>query len=270
MGAGEDLVDLIVSSSQIPAAKRRQDIQRELRSHIEDFMTAAREAGHDQGEIERLVLTSFGDPEQVAQGFAWVYRHERRTVRAFALALSTVVLASCLSVAVLAAQAVLAFGFGTPVMSVLASPHTLIEAIDIVAFVATYLGISSLKNAFKTHRFLKAACLPATILALLTMSSAALGLHIPLPILGVASGVFFRAVQLFVDPALARAAIVVALFPSAGVILARVHWVAPPAVLAATYASWLVLGVGYELITHVAARVDGALLNRLQQIRESY
>ncbi len=59
------------------------------------------------------MLANFGDPGQIAQGFAWVYRHERRRLRAFAYTLSTVLLASCLLAAILAMQAGLAFGFGT-------------------------------------------------------------------------------------------------------------------------------------------------------------
>jgi len=34
---------------------------------------------------------------------------------------------------------------------------------------------------------------------------------------------------------------------------------------AATCASWLAMGAGYQLMTHLAARVDAALLNGLQQ-----
>jgi hypothetical protein len=265
--AAKDLIDGVVNSAQIPALKRRQDIQRELQSHIEDFVAAAREAGRDPDEIERLVLANFGDPNEIAREFAWVYRHERRRIRALALALSTLLLAGCLSLMVLAAQAALAFGFGSPVMSVLASPHTVIEAFDILAFVVTYLGVTSLENVFETRRFQKAALLLTAILALLTVSSTAVGLHIRLPVLGLVSGISFRAVQLYVAPALARVGIVVILFPLAGLILALVRWPGPPAALAATYASWLVLGLGYELVTHFAARVDAALLNGLQRIQ---
>src|SRR5579863_3352883 len=127
-----ELIDCIVNASHLPSANRRREIQRELRSHIEDLVVAAREAGRGQDEIERLVLANFGDPGQIAQGFAWVYRHERRRLRAFAYTISTVLLASCLSAAILAIQAGLAFGFGAPITNVLASRHTLIEALDIL------------------------------------------------------------------------------------------------------------------------------------------
>src|SRR5580700_9967595 len=133
MRAADELIENIVNSSKIPSGKRRQDVQRELRSHIEDFMAAAREASRDDDEIERLVLANFGDPGQIARGFAWVYRHKRRMLRIFVFVLSTVVLASSLSAAILAMQAGVAFGFGIPILNVLASRHTVIEALDILS-----------------------------------------------------------------------------------------------------------------------------------------
>src|ERR1700685_209393 len=129
MRASDELIDSIVNSSQIPGM-RRHEIQRELRCHIEDFVLAAREAGRAPEEIEQLVLANFGDPRQIAQGFAWVYRHERRTLRVFSYTLSTVLLASSLLAAILTMQTGLALGFGTSVMKVLASRHTVIEALD--------------------------------------------------------------------------------------------------------------------------------------------
>jgi hypothetical protein len=268
--AADELVDCIVNSSEIPSGKRRREIQRELRSHIEDFVVAAREAGLDQDEIEKLVLANFGDPGQIAQGFAWVYRHERRRLRAFAYTLSTVLLASCLSAAILAMQAGLAFGFGTPLIRVLASRHTVIETLDILASVAAYLGVTSLENLFESHRFQKAAFLLTVILTILTLSCAAAGWHITFFVFGLVNGLFFRAVQLFVTPKIARVGIVVVCFPLAGLVSALLRSSVSHIALAATCASWLVMGLGYQLMTHLAAHVDRALLNGLQRVRAGY
>jgi hypothetical protein len=267
MYAANELIDRIVNSSQIPSEKRRQEIQRELRSHIEDFVGAAREAGRGQDEIEKLVLANFGDPGQIAQGFAWVYRHERRRLRVFAYTLSTVLLASCLLAAILAMQAGLAFGFGRPIMRVLASRHTVIEALDILASVAAYLGVTSLENLFESHRFQKAAFLLTAILTVLMLSCAAAGLHISFLFFGLVNGVFSRAVQLFVTPKAARAGIVVVCFSLAGLVSALLRSPVSQVGLAATCASWLVMGAGYQLMTHLAARVDAALLSGLQRIQ---
>jgi len=270
MCAADELVDQIVSASRIPPGKRRHEIQRELSSHIEDFVVAASEAGHSQSEIEKLVLAHFGDPGQIAQSFAWVYRHERRRLRAFAFTLSTVLLASCLLAAILTTQAGLAFGVGTPIMRVVASRHTVIEAFDILASVAAYLGVTSLENLFKSRRFHKAAFLLTIILAILMGSCAAAGLHISFLFYGLVNGLFFRAVQLFVTPKVARVGIVMVCFALAGLVSALLRSPVSQVAAAATCASWLAMGAGYQVMTHLALRVDRALLNGLERIQAGY
>jgi hypothetical protein len=260
----DELIDRIVNSSEVPFGRRRE-IQRELRCHIEDFVTAARNDGRDQNEIEKLVLANFGDPSQIGQGFAWVYRHERRTLRALAFALSTLLLASGLLAAILTMQAGLALGFGTPIMKVLASRHTMIEALDILASVAAYLGITSLENVFERHRFQKAAFLITLIGAVFIVPCAVAGLHTNFLFFGLVNGLFFRALQSFVTPKVARVGIVIVSFPIIGLVLALLRSSASHVALAATCASWLAMGIGYQVMTRLAARVDAALLNGLQR-----
>jgi hypothetical protein len=166
------------------------------------------------------VLANFGDPGQIARGFAWVYRHERRRLRVFAYTLSTVLLASSLLAAILATQAGLAFGFGTPIMKVLVSRHTVIEALDILASVAVYLGLTLLESLFERRRSQKAAVLLASILIILIVSCATAGLHTTFLVFGLVNGLFFRAVQLLAAPKVARVGIVVVCFPLAGLVLA--------------------------------------------------
>jgi hypothetical protein len=261
------MIDRIVGAGHIPAGKRRREIQRELRAHIEDSVAAAREAGREGHEIEQLALANFGDPGQIAQGFAWVYRHERRRLRAFTYALSTVLLASSLLAAILATQAGLALGFGTPIMKTLASRHTVIEALDIVASVAAYLGLTSLESLFESHRFQKAADLLTAIVAIFIGSCGAAGLRTTFLLFGLVNGVFCRAIQLFVTRRAARAGIVVICFPLAGAVLALLRTPVSQLLLAATCVSWLVMGVGYLLMTDLSARVDAALLKRLDRIQ---
>ena len=264
MRSAEDLIDSVVNSSHIPPRKR-SEIQRELRAHIEDFVLAARAAGRDQDQIEQLVLTNFGDPGQIARGFAWVYRRERRTLRLVAYVLSSVLLASSLLAAILAMQAGLALGFGTSIAHVLASRHTLIEALDILTSVAAYLGLTALENSFQTRRFEKAAVFLMAILTVLMASCAAAGLHANFLVFGVVNGLFFRAIQIFLSRKIARIAIVMICFPLVGIGLALLRSPVSEVAFAMTCASWLIMGLGYELMTHLAARVDMALLNSLQR-----
>ncbi len=70
MRAADKLVEQVVNLSQVPRGKRLHEIQRELQGHIEDFIAAARAAGHGDDEIEKMVAANFGDPAQIAEAFA--------------------------------------------------------------------------------------------------------------------------------------------------------------------------------------------------------
>src|SRR5262249_8859223 len=152
--------------SQIPTAKRRQAVLCELRSHIEDLVFAARVAGRTDDEIEKLVVASFGDPAQIAAGFAWVYRRERAVLRIAVFVLSTLAVASLILPAMLALQAGVAREFGIPVMNVLASWHTAIETLDVLFTVAAYTGFVALEKLFDRNQSLKALALLALAFAL--------------------------------------------------------------------------------------------------------
>src|SRR5581483_1832409 len=263
----DELVDSIVERAQIPPGKRRRDIRRELRSHIEDFVDAARQAGHQEGDIQKLALAHFGDPGQIANGFAWVYRHERRAVFVFRYSLSTVILASSLFGAMLAMQTSVAWGFGNPVTKVLASRHTVIEGLDIVASVAAYLGLVSLENLFQRRSFPKAAILLMAIVGVVAFVCGASGLHVSFLVFGVVNGVFLRAVQRYVSTEALRAGVVAFCFLLAGFISGLLWSPAWNVYRAATCATWLAMGIGYLMITGVSARVDAALLSGLERMQ---
>jgi hypothetical protein len=256
MRTAEELIENIVKSSRIPSGIRRQEILRELRYHVEDFVVAARDSGHEEGEIEKLVLAHFGDPLQIANGFAWVYRHEWRRFRSVAFTLSALFLAVSLFVAILAAQTGLAVVFGIPIGKVLASRHTAIEGLDILVSVVAYLGLISFENLFKSRLFQKAALVLVLIDVVLLALAKAAGLQANVLLFGVINALFLRALQSFVTKKVARMSVVVACFPLAGLVLALQRLPVSQVPVVATCASWLAMGVGYQLMTDCAAHVD--------------
>lgn len=264
MHIGDELIHSIVNCSQI-TSKRKLEIQRELGTHMEDFIAASREAGYRDDEIEKLLLAQFGDPEQIAQDFSQVYRSERRMFLALAYALSTLSLAACLLIAILVIQTGLALGIGTPILEVIASRHTRIQALDILAFVAVYLGLISVEARFETHRFRKAALLLLGIVAIPIASCRVAGLPTAFLFYGLITGLLVRAVRLIVPAKTASAVIVPACFAlaGAGFALSRPPVSAPD--LMATCASWLALGAAYSVMCTLAPRVDACFLNGLQR-----
>jgi hypothetical protein len=260
MRAAEALIREIAASSGIPSGKGRRELVRELRSHVEDFASIARRAGHTDDEIERMVLANFGDPRQVGRNFAWVYRRERTIFRLWAFGLCTLAVAALSSAAILAMQAGAALGFGVPPLAVLASSHTLIEATNILTTVAAYVGFLSLENLFERRRFQKALALLSLVFAILMGGFAFAGLRPAFLLFGFANAVFLRTVQEAVRSWTARLAAVLAYFTLSGLIFSWIRW---PRYSYSVAASWLIMGLGYQLMTGVAARIDRHLCNRL-------
>src|SRR5215467_2989761 len=267
MYAADELVDQIVNCSQIPSGKRRQEIQRELRCHIEDFVLAARASGRDDEQIAKMAVANFGDPAQIAEAFAWVYRRERAVARVCVFVLSSLAVTSMMLAAVVTVQAGIAIGFGTPVLNVLAGRHTAIEALDILSTVTTYAGLVALERLFERNRPLKALALLALIFAVLMGTCVTVNFHAPFLVFGVVNGAFFRTIQVFIKNGLARTGIVAA----AGIALVGfISFEMMPFhyryALTATCVSWLVMGAAYRQMPDAVARMDAALDRCLERI----
>jgi hypothetical protein len=74
----------------LPVARpRRQAIARELHAHLEDARRDLELAGWKPQEAAEASLRRLGDPQEIADGFARVYRPARRSQLALAMALAT-------------------------------------------------------------------------------------------------------------------------------------------------------------------------------------
>lgn len=78
------VVQQIVALAGLPDGRSRREVERELRGHLDDLIGEARSQGYDEAMIERIVAIRFGDPRQIAAGFASAYALERWVRRAFA------------------------------------------------------------------------------------------------------------------------------------------------------------------------------------------
>src|SRR5215831_17502270 len=246
MTTAERLIEEIIAASRIPSERRRREVLRELRAHVEDFVSAGRQSGRSEQDIERLLLERFGDPGQIAQQFAWVYRRERAALHLGAFLISTVLVSLVISAAAIAIQAGMMFGFGSPVLGVFGSRHTAIEALDILATAAAYVGLISLGRFFGRPLAVLAA-IAAGLLAVFV----AVGLQPQFILFGFANGALLRGIQVVVRHPAARLGAVLACFGVLG------------AVFFHPFSSALIMGSAYHVMTHVAGRVDRALLGRL-------
>jgi hypothetical protein len=229
-------------------------VLRELRAHVEDFVIAARQNGRSEEEIEGLLLERFGDPGEIAQQFAWVYRRERAAAYFGRFVLSTVVVSVVMSAAAISMHAGIMFGFGLPVNIAFGSRHSAFVAFDVLASVAAYLGLISLSRF--VHRPL--AVLAAVVTAMVAVF-AATGLPQQFILFGFANGALLRGIESTISKRALRIGATVGCFG----VLSTIFLHSSQAALMTTAASWLTMGAAYHLMTHVAARVDGALLGRL-------
>jgi hypothetical protein len=248
MGA-DHLIKQIVTSSKIPSERRRREVLRELQAHVEDFVLYARSAGHTQEEAERLAFANFGDPQQIAVQFGWVYRKQRAALRISVFLLSTVTVAIAIAGIVMCLQAGLAIGLGMPLTRMFSARHTMIEATDILASATAYLGLISLEKLLGGRRFGRAAAALTAIFAVLVAIFRISGAPWLVLVFGLVIGLFLRTAQTLLKSPGARILVVLASFCLFGLI----------AFGPISMASWLAMGAGYLTMTHLAARVDGAL-----------
>ncbi len=243
------LIHQIVSSSHIPSESRRREVLRELQAHVEDFVLCARKAGHTQEEAERLAFANFGDPRQVAMQFDWVYRKQRAALRISVFLLSTITVAIAIAGIVMSLQAGLAIGLGVPFARMFSVHHTMIEAADILASAAAYLGLISLEKVLGERSFARAAAALIGSFAVLIAILRVAGAPWLVLVFGLVIALFLRTAQTLLKSPGARTLVVLASFCLFGLI----------AFGPISMASWLVMGAGYLTMTHLAARVDGAL-----------
>jgi hypothetical protein len=261
MYIADDLIDKIVGSSQVPGGKRRQEIARELRAHIEDFVLIAREAGHTEEEIAKLVAANFGDPQEIAKEFATVYRRERAIQRVSVFLLATLASTSLISIVVLGLQASLAFSLGVPVARVFAGHHLKLETLYIFCTVAAYVGLLSLERLFDRARSPKALALLAAIFAVSALGVSRVDLAPEILIAAFVSGALLRATQIFLKTGIARLGVATACFGLFGLASACRQWPNIQNESVVQLVVWVAIGVCGYLMTNFSRRVDRALSN---------
>lgn len=265
MRFADGLIDRIVGHAARVPWWRRQEIRRELRCHFEDFAERAAAAGHSEAEMEQLIARHFGDTDLVAGQFAVVYRHERRLFLSLVFTATTIGLSALLMALVLCAQSALALGWRSSVINVIASRHTLIEALNVFSSVVIYSSFLFMEAVISPRQITRAA---VGLIVGITMCAAAwiyAGLPYYFLAYGLANGVFCHLLQRLVKPWLTRVIIAAFCFMLAGLGFVTLRFNPTPAALAETGASWLVMGCAFQLMTYMALRIRLALTGYREQ-----
>jgi hypothetical protein len=264
MTNADHLIEQIVRASRLANSGRRQDVGRELRAHLEDFAEAARGQGRTDTEIQALIRERFGDPAEIAEGFAWVYRRDRALRQTWAFALAILAAAAAGAAILFPLQVAFRAGIGADAPAMMGVEHLTLESIYLLGTMGAYLGIVSLERRFRLHALEKSV---AAILAIFAVLGAALALtvgHAAVMLMAFASGVAVRLAEVCCRRAGTRAFAVIAAFAAAG-LLASLRLplaLSPPAVslLLLRLAVWIAIGLSSQCMTGLALRVDRALL----------
>ena len=157
------IVSRVIVLAKVPGSRRRCEVAKELRGHLDDLVEEVRSQGYDDEEaIARMVRMRFGASEEVAAAFVSVYAPERLAKRI--LQSTILVTASTVAVVVVvgAVQSIAAVVTATSVVSILRDIHR--ELFGFGAIVAGYCSLYAGERLFPTS--LVRALLPTVTLGL--------------------------------------------------------------------------------------------------------
>jgi hypothetical protein len=88
---GRDAIEQATRSIRV-SQRRRESIERELRTHLEDRRAELESSGLTAEDATIEVLSRFGDPDEIASSFDLIYRPNRRTQITASIALAGMML----------------------------------------------------------------------------------------------------------------------------------------------------------------------------------
>jgi hypothetical protein len=158
----DHIVSRVIVLAKLPGNKRRCEVTKELRAHLDDLAEEMRSQGYDDEATARIVKMRFGDPQDVASAFASVYaperwaRHILQATILFAASIIAVV------AVISAVQSIAAMCTAESILSTFRDIHR--EAFGFAAIAAGYCSLYAGERLFSTSRV--RALLPSVTLGL--------------------------------------------------------------------------------------------------------
>lgn len=156
------IVSRVILLADLPGNKRRSEVAKELRAHLDDLAEEARSQGYADEAIARIVRMRFGEPEEVAAGFASVYKPERLAKRILQSAILLTASTMAVVVVIGTVQSIAAICTATSIVSTLRDIHR--EVFGFAAITAGYCSLYAGERLFP--RSLARAVLPSVTLGL--------------------------------------------------------------------------------------------------------
>jgi hypothetical protein len=136
------IVSRVILLAKLPGNKRRCEVEKELRAHLDDLAEEARSQGYDDVATARIARMRFGEPEEVAAAFASVYAAERLARRIFHLALLVTASIVAVFVVIATVQSLAAICTASSIVSTLRDIHHEVFGFDAIAagYCSLYVG----------------------------------------------------------------------------------------------------------------------------------
>ena len=189
----DSILSRVIFLAKLPGNKRRCEVAKELRAHLDDLAEEARSQGYDEEAAARIVRMRFGEPEEVAAAFASVYAPERLAKRILQSAILVTVSTVAVAVVVGTVQSIAAFWTATSIVSTIRNLHW--EFVGFCAITAGYCSLYAGERLFPT-------CLPKALLPSATLGLSLAGLfvwltpqHTALPLAAFTCAAFGRLLQ---------------------------------------------------------------------------
>ena len=187
------IVSRVILLAKLPGNRRRCEVEKELRAHLDDVAEEARSQGYDDEAAARIVRMRFGEPEEIAAAFACVYAPERLAKRILQSAILVTVSTVAVVVVIGTVQSIVAICTASSIVSTLRDIHR--ESFGFGAIVAGYCSLYAGERLFPTS--LARALLPSVTLGV--WLAAVLGWLIPqhaaLPLVAFTCAAFGRLLQ---------------------------------------------------------------------------
>ena len=133
------IVTRVILLAKVPGNRRRREVEKELRAHLDDLAEEARSEGCDEQAAARIVRMRFGEPEEVAAAFSSAYAPERLAKRILQSAVMVIVSTVAVAVVIGAAQSVAAICTAGSITSTVRDIHQ--ELVGFGAIVAGYWSL---------------------------------------------------------------------------------------------------------------------------------
>lgn len=158
----DSILSRVIFLAKLPGNKRRCEVAKELRDHLDDIAAEARSQGHDEEAVTRIIKMRFGEPQEVAAAFASVYAPERLAKRI--LQATILVSASTMAVVVVvgSVQSIAAICTASSIVSTLRDMPQ--ELFGFLAITAGYYSLYAGERLYPTSLIM--AVLPSVTLGL--------------------------------------------------------------------------------------------------------